>query len=40
MESIMTPILGFLGLEWPQYIAIIALIALIVFYMQYKKRNM
>jgi hypothetical protein len=40
MESIVTPILGILGLEWPQYIAIIALIALIIFYMQYKKRQM
>ncbi len=26
-------------LEWPQYVAIAALIALIVFYFQYKKRQ-
>ena len=40
MESIVTPILGLLGMEWPQYVLILALIAFIIFYVQYKKRNM
>ena len=40
MENIVTPVLGFLGLEWPQYIAILALVTLIIFYVQYKKRQM
>jgi hypothetical protein len=41
MQSIVTPLLGgLLGMEWPQYLAILALIVLIVFYVQYKKRSM
>ena len=30
MESIITPILGFLGLEWPQYLMIFALIGIFI----------
>ena len=33
------PMLGAF-LEWPQYVAIAALVGLIIFYVQYKKRNM
>lgn len=38
MESIMTPVLAFL--EWYQWIMVAALVGLIIFYVQYKKRNM
>ncbi len=38
MQSMMMLAEGYLG--WPQYIAIIALVALIIFYVQYRKRQM
>lgn len=41
MLSNVTPMLaGFLGMTAFQWIMIVALIGLVVFYMQYKKRNM
>lgn len=41
MHNIVTPIVAeFLGLGAIQWVMVIALIGLVVFYMQYKKRNM
>lgn len=40
MQSITTSMLGLLGLEGYQWILVVLLIGLIIFYMQYKKRSM